>query len=162
MANTSVHAMWHAYLETLGDAPAATSRVLSSWHFCDHEADANECVTLVLRGIKRATSPSLWWFDHTATPLPQVGDLHVVTNWDGEAQCVIRTERVGIVPFNEVSSDYALIEGEGDGSLEYWRRVHWEYYLRELDGSPYVPSGDMPIVCEQFTVVYAVPATRAQ
>jgi hypothetical protein len=40
--------------------------------------------------------PSLWFFESQGMPLPQVGDLHVVTNWAGEAQCVIRTTRVEI------------------------------------------------------------------
>ena len=29
--------------------------------------------------------------------------------------------------------EYAEIEGEGDKSLAYWNKVHWEYYTREMN-----------------------------
>lgn len=127
---------------------------INSWHFCDNEIDANECGDLVLAGIKMATSPSLWWYQTNNEPLPQVGDLNIVTNWNGEALCVIETTCVSIIPFNEITEEYAELEGEGDKSLAYWKRVHWDYYHRELDGTPYNPKENMPIVCETFKVVY--------
>jgi hypothetical protein len=37
---------------------------------------------------------------------------------------------VATVPFEEVSEEFAAIEGEGDGSLRYWREVHWTYFGR--------------------------------
>ncbi|MCW8092001.1 ASCH domain-containing protein [Alteromonas sp. ASW11-130] len=127
---------------------------LDSWHFCDNEIDANECVKLVLEGLKKATSPSLWWFQANNAALPKVGDFNIVTNWAGEAQCIIETTNVVIVPFNEITEEYAELEGEGDKSLEYWKRVHWDYYHRELAGTQFTPSEDMPIVCETFKVVF--------
>ncbi len=132
-------------------------RELSSWHFCDNEVDANECAELVLEGIKQATSPSLWWHQANDEPLPKVGDLNIVTKWGGEAQCIIETTSVSIVAFNEITKEYAELEGEGDKSLSYWKRVHWAYYHRELEGTKFKPSEDMPIVCETFKVVYRNP-----
>ncbi|WP_206484225.1 ASCH domain-containing protein [Thalassotalea sp. G2M2-11] len=129
------------------------TRELNSWYFCDNEVDANECAALVLNNIKMATSPSLWWYQANNEPLPKVGDLNIVTNWAGEAQCIIETTHVSVIPFNEITAEYAELEGEGDKSLAYWRRVHWDYYHRELDGTPFTPSEDMPIVCEIFKVV---------
>lgn len=154
MTNQSVLSMWRAYLASVGEVDEGAGRPPSSWHFCDNEADANACVELVRRGIKTATAPSLWHFELRDEPLPKPGDLHVVTDWAGEAQCVIRTVSVEIVPFNEVSAEHAAAEGEGDRSLAFWRRVHWDYYHRELEGSPFTPREDMPIVCERFQMVY--------
>ncbi|QPG04493.1 ASCH domain-containing protein [Salinimonas marina] len=105
-----------------------------SWHFCDNESDANECAELVLKGIKRATSPSLWWFQAKGEPLPKAGDLNIVTNWARQALCIIKTTSVAIVPFNQVTEEYAALEG--DKSLAYWQHVHWDYYHRELENTP--------------------------
>lgn len=127
---------------------------LSSWHFCDNEIDANECAELVLNNIKMATSPSLWWHQANNEPLPKVGDLNIVTNWEGEAQCIIETTNVSIIPFNETTEEYAELEGEGDKSLAYWKRVHWDYYHRELNDTSFTPVENMPIVCERFKVVF--------
>ena len=55
----------------------------------------------------------------------------------------------------------AAAEGEGDLTLEWWRRIHWAYYERELQGTGYVPRLDMPIVCESFECLYP-PADQAE
>lgn len=148
----SVPTLWNAYLQESGTASSAP--VPPAWYFCDNERDANECVRLVLVGQKRATTPSRWFFESRQMALPAVGDLEIVTNWNGVAQCIIRTTAVDIVRFCDVTAEYARLEGEGDGSLISWRAVHWGYYRRELRGTRYVPDEEMPLVCQRFEVVF--------
>ena len=78
----------------------------------------------------------------------------MVTNWQQEPLCIIETTRVEIVPYEEVSENFAAVEGEGDGSLRYWRKVHWQYFSRECQRLGKEPSLLMPIICERFKVVY--------
>ncbi|WP_462160174.1 ASCH domain-containing protein [Pseudoalteromonas sp. GB56] len=148
--NMSPVAMAAAYFQTVGQP----QQTIESWHFCDNQDDADECAQLVLAGIKRATSSSLWWYEATNTALPQIGDLNVVTNFAGKAVCIIKTVAVDVVPYNQITEQYAFIEGEGDRSLAYWQQVHWPYYHRELADTGFTPCADMPIVCEQFEVVF--------
>ena len=142
--------MCSQYFDSLG----IESRQIEAWHFCDNEKDANECADLTLEGIKRATTSSLAFFEHSKIPVPAKGDLDVITNWQGEAVCIIQTQSVSLVPFNQVTSEYAEIEGEGDKSLEYWKRVHWAYYQRELSSFGMSPTDDMLVVCQIFKVVF--------
>lgn len=121
-----------------------------AYYFCDNEKDANECAELVLQGVKRATASSKWWHDHNDEALPVVGDLNIVTNWSGEPLAVIRTIKVDLVPYEKITESFAATEGEGDGSLEYWKRVHWDFYTREMSPYGVRPSKDMLIVCEEF------------
>jgi uncharacterized protein YhfF len=130
------------------------------WHFCDRQTDADECARLVLAGRKRATAPSLWGLLHRGESVPTVGSLDLVTTWDGEACAVIRTSRVVILPFSAVPAEHAVSEGEGDGSLTWWRRAHHEYYARELSGTAYAVTDDMPVVCQYFDVVYRDSISR--
>ena len=146
--------IWKKYLSTLPDGHGLPPEPPSVWHFGDNEHDADELAELARRGIKRATSPSLWYFESTGEPLPQAGELHVVTNWAGEPRCIIRTTRVEVVSLDRITAEYAETEGEGDGSLDYWKRVHWDYYRRELADTGKEPTDDMPIVCEYFEVVF--------
>lgn len=76
--------MWKEYLSTLPDGHGLPAEPRSVWHFGDNKHDADELAELARRGVKRATSPSLWYFEATGDPLPQGGELHVVTNWAGE------------------------------------------------------------------------------
>ncbi len=150
IAHRSVSQLAKRYFESKG-LPA---RDVLSFYFCDNKKDADECAKLVLMGEKRATASSLWPYEENNEKIPQVNDISVVTAWDGIAQCIIEVVKVEIVPFNKITAKFAYEEGEGDKSLEFWKKVHWDYYYRELANSPYSPTTDMPIVCEYFRVVY--------
>ena len=150
----SVTQLWREFAGS-ANAPSGLAHAPESvFHFCDTQAEAEVCAELARLGRKRATAPSLWGFQARGEPLPRPGDFHVVTDWDGIASCVIQTTAVAIVPFLDVTAEHAAAEGEGDGSLEEWRATHWAYYQRELAGTGFVPTETMPIVCEQFGVVY--------
>ena len=131
----------------------------SAWHFCDNQADADELAELVLTGRKRATASALWSYEAEHEPLPRVGDFSVITDWSGNARCVIRTTAVEVVAFAAVSAEFAAAEGEGDGSLEQWREAHWAAFGRELAPSGRTPEPDMPVVCERFDVVFRAAAS---
>ncbi|MCG7546161.1 ASCH domain-containing protein [Pseudoalteromonas sp. MM17-2] len=152
-AHSSVTELWLRYLDTLVGEPRAQARLQGVWHFCDNEHDANACAQWVLQGRKQATAPSLWELEAAAEPLPQVGDIHIVTNWQGHAQCVIRICAVEVLSFSAVTEAHAALEGEGDGSLAYWRREHQDYYQRVLAGSNKVFTPSMPIVFTSFEVL---------
>lgn len=121
-----------------------------SYYYGDNKTVADECAELVVKNIKKATTSSLWWFQKYNEPLPKVGDLAIVTNWAGEAKAVVKTTKVEIVKFKDVGSEYAFTEGEGDKSLTYWRKVHWEYYANEMRPFGESPEDDMELVCEYF------------
>lgn len=82
------------------------------------------------------------------------GDLSIVTNWAGSPLCIIETETVEVVPFSEVSAEFATIEGEGDGSLSFWREAHRPYFTRECARAGRQFSENMLVACERFKVVY--------
>jgi uncharacterized protein YhfF len=152
MDNASARNMWGDYLDNhLEDAFAEAPKTV---HFCDNEKDANECAKLVKKGIKRTTSHSLLGLQYRKEPLPKVGDFTVVTNWEGKAQCIVRTTAVKFKPFFSIDEAYAKLEGEGDKSLEYWKKTHWEHYERELEPFNRVPRESMIIVCEEFEKVF--------
>lgn len=150
----SVQVLWRAYLRSIGETPTATSKTFAAWSFGDTDALADELLELVLAGAKRATTPSVWELEARGEPMPQPGDLHIITDSTGVAQCVLQTVQVTVTPFNEVDAAYARIEGEGDGSLDYWRRTHRAYYERVLADTDHTPQPDMPVVCERFEVVF--------
>ena len=152
MDNASARNMWGDYLDKhLEDAFAEAPKTI---HFCDNEKDANECAKLVLKGVKRATSDSLLGLQYRNEPLPKIGDFKVITDWNGKAQCIVRTTAVKLKPFFSIDEAYAKLEGEGDKSLDYWKKTHWAYYERELAPFNRVPRDSMIIVCEEFEKVF--------
>lgn len=66
----------------------------------------------------------------------------------------IKTVDVEVKPFNEVTEAFAEIEGEGDGSLNYWKRVHKIAFDKELASIKKEFKKEMLVVCQIFKVVY--------
>jgi uncharacterized protein YhfF len=150
---------WQSFAVTRPTDP--TPRFLEAFHFDDNQPSADELAALVLAGRKRATAGLLWAHSAEVRPLPRPGDLSIVTNFHGDALCVIETRQVNIVPFDKVSAEFAAVEGEGDGSLAYWRRAHEAFFARECQRLGRQPAPDMPVVCERFEVVYRADAASA-
>jgi uncharacterized protein YhfF len=148
---------WQEFARSRAVDPAP--HFLEAFHFDDNEPTANELANLVLSGQKRATAALLWTHEMTSKPVPKPGDLSIVTNFAGEPVCIIETLRVEIVPFNEVSEEFAATEGEGDGSLGYWHRAHEAFFGRECERIGRQPDPCMPVICERFEVVYRARAT---
>ena len=51
------------------------------------------------------------------------------------------------------TAEHAYKEGEGDRSLEYWRKVHEEFFTEELESIDQKFNEDIKLVCEEFELV---------
>nr|MCU0775969.1 ASCH domain-containing protein [Ideonella sp.] len=125
-----------------------------AFYFGDSEALANELAALVLQGTKRATAAARWAYEAEGERLPRPGDLSIVTDWSGRPLCVIEVRSVEVVPFERVTAAFAAAEGEGDGSLAWWREAHRAFFSRECVAAGRVFDESMPVVCIGFEVVY--------
>ena len=116
--------------------------------------DPDTLAELTRKGIKTATASAGPLYELEGEPLPQAGEYSVILGSRDEAVCVIRTTRVYTTPFCEVTAEHARKEGEGNRSLAYWRQVHEDFFRTELAGAGLEFTPDMPVVCEEFEVVY--------
>ena len=152
--HASVPGMWKAYLASVGEDADTTRKRYTSWHFTDTEAGADELAELVLAGRKTATTSLFCAYGRDGSPVPDTGDYSIVTDWRGVARCVIRTTAVGVMPFKDVTAEFARKEGEGDLSLEHWRDVHRRSLARECESMGIEFDPGMLVICEEFEVVY--------
>jgi uncharacterized protein YhfF len=147
--------LWAEFLRSGSDgAGAAAMAAYSCWQFGHGVEQGDRLLAYVLSGSKRATTGALWTYEHEGVDLPRAGDFSVVTDGSGVARCIVRTTSVSVLPFDQVDDTFAYDEGEGDRSLAYWRRVHWDYFVAELSSIGRVAVPDMPVVCERFDVVF--------
>jgi uncharacterized protein YhfF len=149
---THLSEFWDAFAKSIGGVDPA--RFYEAFFFGDSEQMANELAELVLKGTKRATAASIWSLEAEGKRLPVPGDLSIVTSWSGKPLCIIETQAVDVVPFSEVSSEFAATEGEGDGSLSFWREAHRRFFTRECARAGRQFTESMLVACEQFEVVY--------
>jgi uncharacterized protein YhfF/GNAT superfamily N-acetyltransferase len=152
--------MWSAYARSVGGI--ADARFYEAFQFGDSQAMADELGQLVLIGTKRATTGAVWSFEASGKRLPLPGDLSVVLDGQGTALCIIETTRVDVMPFDAVSAEFAAVEGEGDGSLAFWRQAHIAYFTRECERAGRTFGGGMPVACERFRVVWPELPARVE
>lgn len=101
----------------------------SAWAF---GASPDKLLKLVLDGKKRGTASSYDSYAYYKEEFPQVEEYSVLLDSKGDAHCIIQTINITICEFREVTDGMAAIEGEGDGSLRYWKRVHQEFFEMSL------------------------------
>ena len=142
---------WQEFLQKTGRAP--DTKYYECFHFTSDERLANELLQLVLSGKKRATASSLLCYAEGEGPKP--GYLSIVTDFDGNPHCVIETKAVQVIPFNEMTFDICSREGE-DECLETWQEGHRKFFSLDCQEMGYEFTEDMPVVFEDFEVVYRI------
>ncbi len=159
--SAEVIAFWNAYLATVGLEPQAAGSTAGTdgydaWAFGDGAAMADELGALVCAGSKRATA-SLLWEGREDEEMPRVGQKNVILDGRGQPLCIIETTEVTVTPFVEVDEAFAAAEGEGDGSLRYWREAHRSFFGRACERLGRAFEDDAPVVCMRFRLLYRKP-----
>jgi uncharacterized protein YhfF len=139
------------------ELPAGVARVGACG---DCAALSEKLLALIRAGRKRGGASLLWAHESESEPIPRVGDIEIFVNHLNAPSVVTRVTEVEVVPFNQVSAQFAAREGEGDGSLKYWRKAHWAFFSRECQRIGRRPIDTMPVVCTSFEVVNVVPASQ--
>jgi len=144
---------WQTFLKETKRDPSTI--YVDSFHFELTEIWANSLLQLVLEGKKKATACSLNAYLLENEPLPQVGNLNIVTDWKNVPYCVIETTKVTCLPYKDMTYDIAKLEGEDD-DLASWQRGHERYYREEGALMGYTFTEDLIVVFEEFQVIYQI------
>ena len=147
----SVQKFWRAFCaenpEVNADEPYEV------WCFHHNLESSRKLAQLVLAGKKRATA-SLTEHESDVGEGGIVGGYSVVTDFEGNPQCVIQTTEVRFLPFNEVDAQFAFDEGEGDRTLEYWRAAHRKFFIECCRDLNVEFNESMMICCKRFEPLY--------
>ena len=150
----TVAVFWKRYLDTLSTDHPHRQVTASVFSFGDAPALADKLAALVLSGRKKATTSLPIEFTSEGARLPAAGDVSIVTRADGTPVAVIEMVEVSLVPFLAVDAVFAAVEGEGDGSLNWWRAAHRSYFsgvCRRLGGQF---EETTPVLCQVFRIAW--------
>jgi uncharacterized protein YhfF len=129
--------------------------------FGDSAEMSQQLLALIVAGRKRGGACLLWTYEFENEALPEVGDISIVVDHLEQPRIITRRVKIEIMPFREVTAEFAAREGEGEGAeagtLAYWRREHWQYFTRECARIGREIDETMPVVCESFDVIEIVP-----
>lgn len=146
-----IETFWAEFVAATGiDGP------YEAWAFGDPSlpALASDLALLVRDGPKRATAGLASDYEDENETLPASGDLSLVLDGEGLPVCVIRTTSVEIRRFGDVDEAFAWDEGEGDRTLDWWRRAHTWFF----DQRGTAIDEDTLMVLERFELLWPTPA----
>ena len=123
---------------------------VSAWQFGD---DPDTLAQLVIDGIKTATCSAYILYEFENEPLPTTEDYSIILNSENQPVAIIKTVEVTITPMNEVSEEFAIAEGEGDRTYQYWWDEHEKFFKKDLSAIGHEFSEDMLLVCEHFELI---------
>lgn len=144
--NLSINIYWQNFLHSRPDLSHLRNDPPDAWAF---GGNADLLLGLVLEGKKTATASLLSVYKDGSVPLPKPGRYSIILNSSGEPKCIVHLLETKIKKFNEIDAEHAFDEGEGDRSLDYWRKVHREFFSAYPDFNE-----NSEILCEKFTVVF--------
>ncbi len=130
-----------------------TTTYFEAFYFGSNKQSAQSLSELVLTHNKTATCSAYAQYHLTDSRLPQVGDLSIVTDWEGNPLCVIETTDVTYMKFKEMTYDICKREGEDD-SLVSWQNNHIDFFNEIGKEMGFTFSWDMDIVFEDFKMIY--------
>ena len=144
--NDRTQAWLDAYRKEVGDSTIQAN----AWQF---GTEPDELVRLVIEGKKTATCSLYKLYELENEPLPQVGQYQIILNSQDEPVVLVRIHTINIEPMNEVPVEFALAEGEGDGTYQFWWDGHLNFF-NELAKTFKISfdTSDL-LVCERFEVV---------
>lgn len=145
--------MWQAYSAAHPEAVAASPEYTVE-HFGDTQRLADELLSLVLSGRKRATSELVADFLARGDAVPRIGSHWIACDGAGAPRVILRSIELRLGPFGTADETFARDEGEDDLSLASWQREHRRYWTRVSAAQGREWSEADEIVFERFTVVW--------
>ena len=109
--------------------PGRSSRFYTAMSIGGTPELADEGAALILEGTKTATSSPFWDYPDGRTPF--AGALSVLLDGRRRPVAIVETTGVEAVRFCDVTEQMAKAYGEGERTLQWWRRVIGGWYRQK-------------------------------
>ena len=113
----------------------------------------DQITELAINRVKRATTHLAMDFELNEVSRRKIGDYWVILWENMTPACLLEIVNIEVRPFKDVDAAFAAREGEGDGSLEFWKNCHEDYFKLQLADWEREWSDDLPVVLESFELV---------
>lgn len=148
---TETDIFWDNYLDTLEDKPSHPHVEIS---IAGNTENADQLLELFLQGKKTAGSGLVKDYQLAEDDLPKIGNYWIILDSNEKPRCIVKTVRVEMNLFKNISSEIAKAEGEGDLSVDYWKSVHEKFFTPYLEQWGISDLDNEEVVTEFFELVY--------
>ena len=131
--------------------PGEEARYFLPMSIGDAPEHADEGVALILNGTKTLTSSQFW--DYPDGKIPFVGALSLLLDGLRRPRGIVETTRVEIMRIAAVTEEMARAYGEGEQTVEWWRRVMDAFHRTGAARRGAILTDDTPRIWEWFVLV---------
>ena len=149
MITDEIKTFWNNFIQENPKLNYLKDYEIDAWSFGNTPEMADKLVNLVLEGKKTATCSLLRAYQGYEDEIPIVGVYSLICDGREKPMCVVFYTDTFICKFNETSERHAYEEGEGDRTLDYWKKTHFDFFTSYGDFHE-----DENLLCERFKVVY--------
>lgn len=142
---------WQNYLSCAVDVPQNPKVEFS---IAGNDEIADQLLDLYLSGKKRAGSSLLKGYQYSDFSIPEIGNYWIILNGQKEPKCIAKTIQIETYQFDQVPEKVAIAEGEGDLSLDYWRKAHINFFTPFLKNWKINDLEKEQIIVEYYEVVF--------
>jgi len=142
---------WNKYLSTLTEPPIMPN---VSANIAGNLYIADQLLGLYLSGKKTAGSSLAKDYEVTGDALPEIGNFWIILDSRKNPRCIVKTVQVETYQFDQVPEEVAVAEGEGDLSLDYWRKAHVHFFTPFLKEWGITNLDKEILITEFFELVY--------
>lgn len=150
--NPSAQKMWRKFLEVRRTDDLKEHEF--NYYCFQFSRDADGLSELVKMGIKKATVNLVFSCENKNTIYPKIGDYNIILDSKDEAACVVKIIKVDKRKYTDVDEQFAILEGEGDKTLLYWRKVHEEKFKKCLEEHNKKFDCNLDLYLERFKLMY--------
>lgn len=144
---------WQKYLSTNPPNMPASDAFVSAG-FAGAPEVTDQLLELYLSGKKTAGSSILEDYISSGDLPPKVGNYWIYLNSQNQPSCILKTVKIVTHKFKNVPVEIAIAEGEGDLSLDYWRKVHADVYSPFLADWGLENLEEATVITEFFEIVF--------
>ncbi|MGF9977031.1 ASCH domain-containing protein [Viridibacillus arvi] len=150
MSVNKIEEYWHIYaIEN-----ELNMSIPDAWMFGDGSKEMGDDLgCLVVKGLKTGTCAAHCVYDIEGEEIQKVGQYDIVLDGDNNPLAIIKYTNIDLLKMNEVTSDFARSEGEGDLSYDYWYSEHVKFFTWELSQYGLTFTPDILLVCQTFKVM---------
>ena len=147
--SNEIKSYWNSFLSENENLKYSSDYKIDAWSFGNTKEMADELGQLVLAGKKTATCSLLRAYRDHEEEIPRVGTYSVLCDGNEKPLCIIFLTDTWICNYNEVTEKHAYQEGEGDRSLDYWKKAHLDFFSN-YEGF----TADDQLICERFKMAF--------
>tara|TARA_B100002052_G_C15858315_1_gene588757 strand:+ start:548 stop:1021 length:474 start_codon:yes stop_codon:yes gene_type:complete len=118
--------------------------------------EVSKKIAAYIIGHQKIGTYSLPWL-HQEYPWSKsnIGDYILHVDFNGEPFAIVQILKLELLSFKDVNQNHTNLDGPPVRDFKVWKKLHTEYWSKELKVFDRIVTPDMPVVVEKFKCIFS-------